>query len=262
MHWLAPQTPSFLRHVDSPDSNEGSASTPDSPEIATALVSTVKARNVAIPVDSPLFAKLSPVRLLKAKRVRALDEQAHLSTTTKAIEMFSKTYSADKFLSQKLVFAFLILSIVFMLSNGPTSTQTPIQPPIVTSITPTPVFDFDLDSDFSERHVRLHADSLEQIQIRTFSILQNIPPTQVFKLSSAAENSANTLIKETRQFLPQIHNAHSQLTGLILTIIKNALRFIEEQVGLIGHFGAVRAFAGVLGKGVSLFKSKAAGAAL
>ena len=78
---------------DSPESTSGSSVGGDeitSPVIATAMVSAMKTGTASgIPVDSPLFAQLSPQRLMRAKQVRALEEELYSAGAAKAEEVDS-----------------------------------------------------------------------------------------------------------------------------------------------------------------------------
>ena len=114
-----------MRTVESPE---------DSPEMPTAMVSTMKPSLSSAPVDSPVFAHLSPRRLSLAKKVRALDDAAY-ETVSKAEELNPKggVFSEG---SKPLWLLLAFVLFAFLSSSAMSTTPAVAAPATIISVAP------------------------------------------------------------------------------------------------------------------------------
>ena len=219
-----------MRTVESP--SDGEVSEPDSPELVTAAVSSIKSRPSAIPVDSPMFAQLSPKRLLKAKKVRALEEASY-SVSQKAVEIMSKGFMGGEMwmLSRVAVFA-VFVCIALMVACGPgPKVQSPVAvtiptafPSPATSAAAVPAF-FEEHDVFSSAAISAHQEGVEHLSLRA---------------REAVEKGREIVISSSKQYREaysarfalanNFHNAHQRVVQIVREAVAIAVSFVEQRL--------------------------------
>jgi len=227
------QTPYFMRTVESPSDGEASDS-PDSPELVTAAVSSIKSRPSAIPVDSPMLAQLSPKRLLKAKKVRALEEASY-SVSQKAVEVLSKGVVGEMWMLNRVAVLAIFVCIALMVACGPGPTvRSPGSVTVAIASAPAPASAattaslpafFEEHDVFSSAAISAHHEGVERLLLRT---------------QEAVEKGRDMVISSGRLYgeaygarfalAGSFRNAHQRVVKMVREAVALAVGFVEHQL--------------------------------
>jgi len=218
-----------MRTVESP--SDGEVSEPDSPELVTAAVSSIKSRPSAIPVDSPMFAQLSPKRLLKAKKVRALEEASY-SVSQKAVEIMSKGFMGGEMwmLNRVAVFAiFVCIAVMVACGPGPkvqspvAVTVAPAFPSPATTTATVPAF-FEEHDVFSSAAISAHQEGVEQLGLRAREAVEKGREIVISSSKWGEAYSARFALASN------FRNAHQRVVQIVREAVAIAVSFVEHQL--------------------------------